>query len=464
MTKRAPLTPQTGYLVAAALDYRDLPAATFLAFYQPLLGAAALNLLAALKSQLAPQPLLVNRQRVSTLLVQLNCGLPDLTRALERLEGLDLVKTFQQTGDTGVTLVLELQSPLAPAAFLEDDLLAVLLLQQVGADRFDQLAGLARQYVFDTSQLTQVSRDFFSVFTPDETPRPAEDQAIQKARKSLPRPVHQERAVADGDFDFAFFLRQADSLGVAEAQLRPAHDLVIAEHQLYGADEFQLATLAAQATDLASNRFDRQRFEQLVAAAYRQPASVANQPAGDEETAGMTGPMRQLVAVATKTPVIAFLNQLKQQAGGFATPNEQRTLTSIATNSDLPPAAINILAWYLLAEQGMDNLSAGLANSIASSWQAAGVDSATAALRQIERHQQKQAARLKQGSTAGKHRYSRKPVIKEKLPDWAKQGAKKAPTAVSAESTAKAKRLLAELKQQDKEEQEREGGKHRGSN
>ena len=112
----------------------------------------------------------------------------------------------------------------------------------------------------------------------------------------------------------------------------------------------------------------------------------------------------------------------------------------------------------------MDNLSAGLANSIASSWQAAGVDSATAALRQIERHQQKQAARLKQGSTAGKHRYSRKPVIKEKLPDWAKQGAKKAPTAVSAESTAKAKRLLAELKQQDKEEQEREGGKHRGSN
>ena len=62
MTKRAPLTPQTGYLVAAALDYRDLPAATFLAFYQPLLGAAALNLLAALKSQLAPQPLLVNRR------------------------------------------------------------------------------------------------------------------------------------------------------------------------------------------------------------------------------------------------------------------------------------------------------------------------------------------------------------------------------------------------------------------
>ena len=156
--------------------------------------------------------------------------------------------------------------------------------------------------------------------------------------------------------------------------------------------------------------------------------------------------MRQLVNLANQVPPVEFLRQLKEQKGGFVTPAEQRTLTELAQNSRLSNGALNVLTWYLLVDQEMSNLVANLANSIASTWQSLGVASAADALRQAQRHQQQKQARLAQRNQS-KGKYTKRPRIKEQLPDWAKQAKPAASSAaVSSASVQKIEDLLADLK------------------
>ena len=94
----------------------------------------------------------------------------------------------------------------------------------------------------------------------------------------------------------------------------------------------------------------------------------------------------------------------------------------------------------------MPNLVANLANSIASTWQSLGVASAADALRQAQRHQRQKQARLAQRNQP-KGKYTKRPRIKEQLPDWAKQAKPAASSAaVSSASVQKIEDLLADLK------------------
>ena len=185
MLERSPLTPKSHYVISAGANFTGLSQPTFVPYYQPLLGSAALGVLLALATELHPQPLLTAPARINQLLVQLNTEIRELTTALDRLEALRLVKTFEQASELGVVFVFELQPPLRPGELLADDLLSVLLLQQVGAARFDQLARQAQQFSLDTSSLKQVTKSFFAVFKPDETTKAQDDQALQKARQGL---------------------------------------------------------------------------------------------------------------------------------------------------------------------------------------------------------------------------------------------------------------------------------------
>ncbi|WP_283578434.1 DnaD domain protein [Limosilactobacillus ingluviei] len=445
MLERSPLTPKSHYVISAGANFTGLSQPTFVPYYQPLLGSAALGVLLALATELHPQPLLTAPARINQLLVQLNTGIRELTTALDRLEALRLVKTFEQASELGVVFVFELQPPLRPGELLADDLLSVLLLQQVGAARFDQLARQAQQFSLDTSSLKQVTKSFFAVFKPDETTKAQDDQALQKARQGLIQAAASAQVTAP-DFDFGFFLQQAASLGVPQAALQAAQNLILAEHRLYAMDEFQLANLAARATDMATNQFNELSFKRQVQAANQPPAAPPSSTSETDDMTGLSAAMRQLVNLANQVPPVEFLRQLKEQKGGFVTPAEQRTLTELAQNSRLSNGALNVLTWYLLVDQEMPNLVANLANSIASTWQSLGVASAADALRQAQRHQQQKQARLAQRNQP-KGKYTKRPRIKEQLPDWAKQAKPAASSAaVSSASVQKIEDLLADLK------------------
>ena len=211
-------------------------------------------------------------------------------------------------------------------------------------------------------------------------------------------------------------------------------------------DEFQLANLAARATDLATNQFNELSFKRQVQAANQPPADPPSSTPGTDDMTGLSAAMRQLVNLANQVPPVEFLRQLKEQKGGFVTPAEQRTLTELAQNSRLSNGALNVLTWYLLVDQEMPNLVANLANSIASTWQSLGVASAADALRQAQRHQRQKQARLAQRNQP-KGKYTKRPRIKEQLPDWAKQAKPAASSAaVSSASVQKIEDLLADLK------------------
>ena len=96
MLERSPLTPKSHYVISAGANFTGLSQPTFVPYYQPLLGSTALGVLLALATELHPQPLLTAPARINQLLVQLNTGIRELTTALDRLEALRLVKTFEK--------------------------------------------------------------------------------------------------------------------------------------------------------------------------------------------------------------------------------------------------------------------------------------------------------------------------------------------------------------------------------
>lgn len=451
MIKQRHLTPQTNYFVSAGQDFEGVHQDSLAAYYQPLLGAEALGLFLALAGRVQANPRPEQHQTIGELLTQVDYGLPHFTAALDRLEGLRLVRTFVNQTSLGPLYLFEVQRPLSPVEVIQDDLLSLRLLQQVGADRFLQLSRQATKYSYDTSQFTQVTRSFFDVFRPDQASQASDEQTIQAGRQQLTRTPQSPVTVPEDGFDFAFFLSQAASLGVPTDQLQARRSLILAAHRLNNLDELQLAQLAGRATDVAANRFDPNRFEVLVDQATRSTsASPAANPQPSQpklDLTGMTAEMQQLIKLAEELAPKDFVVQLKNQIGGYATPAEIHTLTTIATRSQLTNGAINVLAWYLLVDQGMDNISANLANSIASSWQRAGATTSVQALRQAQKFQSQQG---QSGSTTNRRRPAKRGRIKEELPDWAKnKSTERKGGKVSAADAQKAAARLARLRQKN---------------
>ena len=146
MTAAAPFDPQAGYLVTASSTYPNFSQETLVRFYQPILGSAAYSILGALQSELRPQPTLSDRQLQSKLLAQLNVGSQMIITGLHRLEATGLVQTYFQHDQMGDLYVYELQPTLTPNQFLNDNLLSILLLEQVGEEAFKNLIATSRRF------------------------------------------------------------------------------------------------------------------------------------------------------------------------------------------------------------------------------------------------------------------------------------------------------------------------------
>lgn len=71
---------------------------------------------------------------------------------------------------------------MTPEEFINDDLLSVRLLQQIGEQRFDELVARSRRYQFDTSRMHNLTHDYFEVFRPDRAAWDAERPILDNAR------------------------------------------------------------------------------------------------------------------------------------------------------------------------------------------------------------------------------------------------------------------------------------------
>lgn len=443
--------PQAAFLVTAASDFVNFNATTLARFYQPVVGPTAFSLFYALHSQLLDRPTLADRRLQAVLIRQMNAGAEQITHALHRLEAVGLVRTFAGNDEQGDFYVYQLQPTLSPAAFIEDDLLSVLLLEAVGSAAFAHLAKWARRYELTSRpQLREVSHRFLdefhvaaeSVITAPAPIKEARQQfSVETARPSL----------AASDFDWPTLFQLLANQPLVKKDLDAHRQLIEVEHQLYGIDVPTMKDLILKAVNLADNHFDAAKFKRVVAAAYRQTGSSTgsstgtNQPAKKDQE--LTAKDQQLLKSVTGYAPVDFLQGLKEQTGGFVTASERHILTHLLADVKLSPEVINVLSWYVIAELDNDLLKANFVDAIANSWVKAGVHDGASALLQLKHFNQQRAAGQSKGRPRQRKNYRGRPQIEEQMPEWTKTSQAERTKKASQAEVQEVQALLAKRKQ-----------------
>ncbi|WP_283621264.1 DnaD domain protein [Limosilactobacillus avium] len=439
--------PQAGFLVTAATDFVNFNDRVFTSFYQPVLGPTAFSLFYALRAQLISQPTLADRRLQANIIRQLNAGTSQLARALHRLEAVGMVQTYRGKDSQGTFFVYQLRATLTPAAFIEDDLLSVLLLEAVGDGHFKQLVKEARRYQLASApSLENVSHHFLDEFHVANKSLVKTPTTIKDAREQTNVDQRPQLGAGQSDFDWPTLFQLVKKQPVMKKDLSAARQLIEVEHQLYGIDEPTMAKLVFKAVDLADNHFNPAKFKRIVASRYQQvghqaPPATANQSASSPVK--LTAKDRQLLQSAADYAPVEFLQGLKEQTGGFVSANERHILTHLVNDVKLDSAVINILSWYVIADLDNANLKASFVDAIANSWIKAGVKDAPGALQELKNFQEQ---RGKQRATSkGRFAY-RRPQVEEQMPKWSKTDSQQLNKKASPAALKEVQAMLAKRK------------------
>ncbi|MBD8084989.1 DnaD domain protein [Limosilactobacillus sp. c9Ua_26_M] len=423
MTKsKSIFDPGAGYIVTASHQWSNFNENVFELFYQPILGTAAFAMFHALRTQLNEKPAISDRHLQSQLLVQLNAGLQTAEEGIQRLEATGMLRTFTQTDQLGDLFVYELQPTLTPAEFINDNLLSILLLEAVGEARFKELGEFANRFALGSHQVTlkEITHNFFDAFHVNDqriTHLPTEITTTRKKIVSEKKP----KKVVNVDFDWPTLVQLLKGQPITEKDLSSNRDLIEVEHQLYGIDEPTMARLITQSTDLTTSKIRPQRLKQIIAGKYRVDAKQPGKEKVSEEkgTVTLSQEEQQLIETCKYYAPVTFLQQLKQQMGGFVTSGERAIIRNLIQEQQLDAGVVNILSWYVIASLKRPTLQANYVNAIANNWMRAGVATAEEALAHIHEFNDQKA----QKRTSRQTNYYRRQTttVREKMPAWANE-------------------------------------------
>lgn len=465
MTKaKEEFTPQTHYVLGGSLNFSRFDEQVLLDYYQPLMSPKSVGLFLTLKRQLQKRPDLNFSKPISSLMVQLNCGMVDLRDSFSQLEAVGLVKRFENPNKFPGLIVFELQATMAPYEFLQDSLLSVQLLEMVGPDRFQELSRESVDYQIDLKEFQNVSQGFFDVYSSAENEERDSDPLIHQARERVTqyqRNRVDSRGLKADDFDFHFLAQQLSGQGLDSDLIQDNRQLIISEHLTYGFDELSIAKLMVRAVDLVSNQFDADKFKLLARQAgsdrnkvQKNQGKLTAPKLAAEQTNGLSSAEQLLIRQSEQLSPINFLKALKKQIHAYVSPNEQRVVERLVNQSGLDTGAINILLWYIIASKDRANINSSLADAIANSWSAAGVHNAVDALKAAQDFQNQNAQPKSYRRSSYQHKRTARD---EKLPQWAQKGYHQKHEQASDEDAADIAKLLAKDHRSNKPNQD--GGK-----
>jgi replication initiation and membrane attachment protein len=130
------LLPVDRYSVRAngILHAYDLKVLTML--YQPLIGANAYSLYMTLWSELSTDGVAAGESTHHSLMNATQLRLNDIYRERKKLEGIGLLKSYRKNSDNARSFLYEIQPPLSPETFFNDDVLSVYLYSRLGKYRY----------------------------------------------------------------------------------------------------------------------------------------------------------------------------------------------------------------------------------------------------------------------------------------------------------------------------------------
>lgn len=414
------VNPMSGFIISEATWLTNLDTQLFITLYQPIIGANALALLNTLWNLVDEPPRLSKRWQHNALMSMVNLGPRDLVIARQKLEAVGLVDTWHNTDTLGEFYVYQLNAPLKPAAFFNDDLMSALLLDSVGQELYQRLRKkfTLRKLVDFTGE--NITKKIMDVFTPSRQAfHDIEDFALPLLETTTVKDTSSSIKLTEDSFDFNLLFDSIKSIGISYDELNRYRNALYIQHKLYQLNELKIAEYIRYAFQLDTKTIDIEKLKFEIAKNFQNTQQgllqknklVSTEPEVNSEGRQDTK-TQNIIKIAKQLSPLEFLQNIKNKKNGFVTSNEQQTINQLVELNVLPIEVINILIFYILIGLKKDNITRAYFNSLANTLSQHHITNAQGAIENLRGNRSKKSGASQRYPSKVTKKVEKKPVYK----------------------------------------------------
>lgn len=438
------ILPVEGYYVLLDNELTIDYAQSLTHLYQPLIGIKAVSLYQTLLHDIELQSN-SSLQTHHTLMIYLNLSLDEIYKARLKLEGIGLLKTYEQTSIENKSYLYRLQSPFSPKNFFKDAMLTELLYYHLGKNKYKILKNHYEEASNKQSgyNITATFSEVFQTIQPHKAH--VEEIKINKAEQQGPN-------IKEVDFSSIELMLSQRMIPKNKVMTSKNKRLISEMMHLYDLAAYEIEKSILWALN-EENILDVDEFKNACHDLFKvkhneSPLTLATKQQSENKPevdfSSLTKEEQLIHQFETISPK-QILEDLS--SGNQASEREMRMISEVMTSQGLPAPVMNVLVHYVLIQSDM-KLSKAYLETIASHWSRANLKTAKEAME----FARKEIENFQKGKKS--NRRFRRRASKEVIPEWFKDRDKKQPTqSTSPESEAERKELAALLQQMAGSEQ-----------
>lgn len=426
------LLPVDRFIVRASQYITETDRLTLTMLYQPLIGAVAHSLYVSLLSQLERDQYWSESRTHRQLMVSLDVSLKLIYEERKKLEGIGLLKTYQQIDESeATTYIYELQPPMSPKQFFENDVLSVFLFNRLGKSMYRKLRERFILDVVPKEGYKEVTKAFDEVFTSlhhSEMVMNLQSEMghtlkLQHDKEYVSREGATPLTFVNADFDFDLFETSLSKTIVPEGTLTEENKQLIARLAfVYQMEPLEMSSLVSQVL-VHSHTLDHDELRKRAQKWYKierdsNPPTLAlrthpekyKQMTGKEPTSEEE---RMIQFYETTSP----LKLLEIRANdGIVANADVKIAESLVVDHKLLPGVANVLLDFMLFMYDM-KLAKPLVDKIAGHWARKNIKTVHEAMQLALEERRAAVERKEKVQSFSSSRYKR-PIRRDTLPKW----------------------------------------------
>lgn len=442
------LTPLTGFWCLPMGRFTDYDREVLTDIYLPLIGPSAFALYQLLWQKVPNKEIVTDRESHTVLLSELGIDTREFYEARIKLEAMSLIRTYEKHDELGDYLIYQLIEPQSPSQFINDNILSIFLLENIGETQYNKIVAKYSQKLTVLENSHEISKVFSDIYhisskvnAPPATITESQEGFPQNKRATGPK----TESVVNNDLDYELIGNiVARSAKVTREDLTKNQKLINDLHTLYGLNEVNLGNAIAKSTSLITNQIDPVALQNLVEQHYERKVNIGTRVASEplqkaDGNFDKNDPQSVLLYRAKTTSPADFLAEEQHQNNNAPGLVESRALRTMNSRSVLSAPVLNILIHYVL--QSSPTLTLPLMETMANDWRRHDVKTPEDALKRIEEHQNR---------PRGNSRNFNGPKKVEQSTDWSKVKSQPVDNGNEAEAEKKRQEMLCNLRNKGK--------------
>ncbi|MFK3938201.1 replication initiation and membrane attachment family protein [Alkalihalobacillus sp. NPDC078783] len=422
------LLPVDRYTVRTADYLTDMDQKVMVLLYQPLIGTVANGLYTTLWAHLERDQWISSEQTHRQLMLMTELSLAEIFEERKKLEGIGLLKSYKQKVDSESRYLYELQPPMTPKQFFENDVLSVYLFNRLGKTQFRELRNRFSVDAVPTSEYTELTYSFDEVYTSlhhsemVSNLRSETGEALANYTNKTILSRHDKQGFSFEDFDLELMKNALSSFVVPERAItKEVEETVIRLAFVYRVDPLEMSKIVSQAVgpdervDLELLRKKAQDWYRLEYGSNPPGLGLRTQPM-KERTMNQKEPTtdeERTILFYEETSPLRLL-ELRSE-GAQVAPADVKIVEGLILDYQLLPGVANVLLDYVLYQYDM-KLSKPLVHKIAGHWSRKKVKLVHEAMQLAKQEKQSKAEAADSYST--QKQQGKRNRKKDKLPKW----------------------------------------------